>query len=560
MKNSYNDNYFFIYLINRKCDIIYISNYKNERDIMSQNKKLFYVTTPIYYPSAQLHIGHAYTTTLADILNRYKKLDGYETFFLTGSDEHGEKIEKKAKEAGVTPFEFTTMIVNNFKLLWNKLGIEYSKFIRTTDQAHEQGVQKIFSKLYHKGDIYLGEYEGLYCVSCEEFLTESQLDKITQQCLVCGNKPKKVKEETYFFKVSKYSQFLINYYNSHPTFIEPEARKNEMLNNFILPGLTDLSVTRTTFSWGIKTLENNKHIIYVWIDALSNYLTALGYLSEDETLFNKFWNNTNVEILQLLGKEIARFHTIYWPSMLESLGLRQPNKLLSHGWILFKDTKMSKSIGNVVDPLYLIYQYGRDVLRFYLGYEIPTDHDGKFSYEMFLESYNTHLVNNIGNLVSRVSNMISKYFNGELLSQGTLKNDLIDSCLLAIKNYQIVMNNYQIAKALSIVLELCNKANKYIEESKPWELEKNQETTQLHTTLATLAYVIIVSAFLLQPVLIDHAQKIADYFNIDLQNLTFSTILSQEMIYNKRIEKKANLFERLNVEQELKRIEAELNQ
>ncbi|MBH8622587.1 methionine--tRNA ligase [Spiroplasma sp. hyd1] len=560
MKNSYNDNYFFIYLINRKCDIIYISNYKNERDIMSQNKKLFYVTTPIYYPSAQLHIGHAYTTTLADILNRYKKLDDYETFFLTGSDEHGEKIEKKAKEAGVTPFEFTTMIVNNFKLLWNKLGIEYSKFIRTTDQAHEQGVQKIFSKLYHKGDIYLGEYEGLYCVSCEEFLTESQLDKITQQCLVCGNKPKKVKEETYFFKVSKYSQFLINYYNAHPTFIEPEARKNEMLNNFILPGLTDLSVTRTTFSWGIKTLENNKHIIYVWIDALSNYLTALGYLSEDETLFNKFWNNTNVEILQLLGKEIARFHTIYWPSMLESLGLRQPNKLLSHGWILFKDTKMSKSIGNVVDPLYLIDQYGRDVLRFYLGYEIPTDHDGKFSYEMFLESYNTHLVNNIGNLVSRVSNMISKYFNGELLSQGTLKNDLIDSCLLAIKNYQIVMNNYQIAKALSIVLELCNKANKYIEESKPWELEKNQETTQLHTTLATLAYVIIVSAFLLQPVLIDHAQKIADYFNIDLQNLTFSTILSQEMIYNKRIEKKANLFERLNVEQELKRIEAELNQ
>ncbi|WP_257784776.1 MULTISPECIES: methionine--tRNA ligase [unclassified Spiroplasma] len=536
-----------------------MSNYKNERDIMSQNKKLFYVTTPIYYPSAQLHIGHAYTTTLADILNRYKKLDGYETFFLTGSDEHGEKIQKKAKEAGITPYEFTTMIVNNFKLLWNKLGIEYSKFIRTTDKTHELGVQKIFSKLYHKGDIYLGEYEGLYCVSCEEFLTESQLDKTTQQCLVCGNKPKKVKEETYFFKVSKYSQFLINYYNEHPDFIEPEARKNEMLNNFILPGLTDLSVTRTTFSWGIKTLENDKHIIYVWIDALSNYLTGLGYLSDDETLFNKFWNNPDVEILQLLGKEIARFHTIYWPSMLESLELRQPNKLLSHGWILFKDTKMSKSIGNVVDPLYLIDQYGRDVLRFYLGYEIPTDNDGKFSYEMFFESYNTHLVNNIGNLVSRVSNMISKYFNGELLSRGPLKNDLIDSCLLAIKSYQVAMNNYQISKALSIVLELCNKANKYIEESKPWELEKNQETAQLHTTLATLAYVIVVSAFLLQPVLIDHAQKIADYFNIDLQNLTFSTILSQEMIYNKRIEKKENLFERLNVEQELKRIETELN-
>lgn len=366
---------------------------------MSQNKKLFYVTTPIYYPSAQLHIGHAYTTTLADIINRYKKMAGYETFFLTGSDEHGEKIEKKAKAAGVRPYKFTTMIVDNFKLLWNKLGIEYSKFIRTTDKEHEVGVQKIFSKLYNNGDIYLGEYEGLYCVNCEEFLTEAQINKVTKQCLVCGNKPQKVKEETYFFKVSKYSQFSINYYNNHPGFIEPEARKNEMLNNFILPGLIDLSVTRTTFSWGIKTLENDKYIIYVWIDALSNYLTALGYLSNDETLFNKFWNNGDVEILQLLGKEIARFHTIYWPSMLESLELRQPNKLLSHGWILFKDTKMSKSIGNVVDPLYLIDKYGRDTLRFYLGYEIPTENDRKFSYEMFLESYNAHLVNNIGNLV-----------------------------------------------------------------------------------------------------------------------------------------------------------------
>ncbi|WP_425379021.1 methionine--tRNA ligase [Spiroplasma endosymbiont of Polydrusus pterygomalis] len=519
---------------------------------MSQNKKFFYVTTPIYYPSAQLHIGHAYTTSLADILNRYKKMDGYETFFLTGSDEHGEKIEKKAKEAGITPYQFTTMIVDNFKLLWNKLGIEYSKFIRTTDKSHELSVQKIFSKLYNNGDIYLGTYEGLYCVGCEEFLTEAQIDKATNQCLVCGNKPQKVKEETYFFKVSKYSQFLINYYNNHPGFIEPEARKNEMLNNFILPGLTDLSVTRTTFLWGIKTLENDKHIIYVWIDALSNYLTALGYLSKDNTLFNKFWNNPNVEILQLLGKEIARFHTIYWPSMLESLGLRQPNKLLSHGWILFKDTKMSKSIGNVVDPLYLIDKYGRDTLRFYLGYEIPTENDGKFSYEMFLESYNAHLVNNIGNLVSRVSNMISKYFDGKLMKQKKIANDLIKSCALAVQNYQQAMNAYQISKALDIVLELCNKANKYIEENKPWELEKNQKINQLHETLASLAYTIIVSAFLLQPVLIDNAQKIADYFNINLANLTFVTILEQEIIYNKKIEKKENLFSRVSVEQELK--------
>ncbi|GAA6238181.1 MAG: methionine--tRNA ligase [Spiroplasma phoeniceum] len=526
---------------------------------MSQNKKLFYVITPIYYPSAQLHIGHAYTTTLADIINRYKKMAGYETFFLTGSDEHGEKIEKKAKAAGVTPYQFTTMIVDNFKLLWNKLGIEYSKFIRTTDKEHEVGVQKIFSKLYNNGDIYLGEYEGLYCVSCEEFLTEAQIDKVTNQCLVCGNKPQKVKEETYFFKVSKYSQFLINYYNNHPGFIEPEPRKNEMLNNFILPGLTDLSVTRTTFSWGIKTLENDKHIIYVWIDALSNYLTALGYLSNDETLFNKFWNNEDVEILQLLGKEIARFHTIYWPSMLESLGLRQPNKLLSHGWILFKDTKMSKSIGNVVDPLYLIDKYGRDTLRFYLGYEIPTENDGKFSYEMFLESYNAHLVNNIGNLVSRVSNMISKYFNGQLVKQQQLDNVLIESCIQAVQNYQQAMDAYQISAGLNIILELCNKANKYIEENKPWELEKNEKMEQLYETLASLAYTIIVSAFLLQPVLVDNAQKIADYFNVNLTDLTFEKILTQEIIYNKTIEKKENLFNRVNVEQELKQIEAELN-
>ncbi|WP_368486868.1 methionine--tRNA ligase [Spiroplasma sp. DGKH1] len=524
----------------------------------ADHNKRFYVTTPIYYPSAELHIGHAYTTTLADVLKRYKKLDNYETFFLTGSDEHGEKIEKKAKEANISPLEFTTKIVDNFKLLWQELGIDYDKFIRTTDPQHETAVQKIFSKLYNNGDIYAGEYEGLYCVSCEEFVTESQIDKENLTCLICNNVLKIVKEETYFFRVSKYSKFLIDYYNNHPDFIEPVSSKNEMLNNFILPGLTDLSVTRTSFTWGIKTLENPRHIIYVWIDALSNYITALGYLSDDETLFQKFWNNPDVEIVQLLGKEIARFHMIYWPSMLESLGLRQPNKLLSHGWILFKDTKMSKSIGNVVNPLYLIKKYGRDALRFYLCYEIPTDHDGKFSYEMYLESYNTNLVNNIGNLVSRVTNMVTKYFNGQLRATGEFHNVLIAKVKETIDNYHLAMNKYQISKALTEVLGLCQYANKYIEDNKPWELAKDNAMDKLHEILAGLSYAIVVAAVLLQPVLIDSSQKIADHFSINLQDLSFADLTNQNIIYDKVISKKDILFNRLDIKKELEQITTEL--
>lgn len=525
---------------------------------MNKNKKLFYVTTPIYYSNANLHIGHAYTTTLADIFNRYKKMMGYKTFFLTGSDEHGEKIEKKAKEAGMTPYEFTTIIVNNFKLLWNKLGIEYTKFIRTTDKKHKIGVQKIFSKLYNNGDIYLGQYEGLYCIVCEEFLSEIKIDKLKKQCLFCGNKLQIIKEETYFFKVLKYNNFLINYYNNNK-FIEPEYIKNEILNNFIIPGLNDLSITRTTFSWGIKTLENSKHIIYVWIDALSNYLTALGYLSDNKTLFDEFWNNPNVEILQLLGKEISRFHAIYWPIMLKSLGLRQPNKLLLHSLILFKDAKISKSIGNIVDPLYLINKYGRDMLRFYLSYEISIENDRIFSYELFLKSYNTNLVNNIGNLVSRVSNMICKYFNGYLIKQKKLDNILIKNCIKTIKNYKQVMDSYKISKGLNLILKLCNNANKYIEKNRPWELKKNKKIEQLHEILSSLAYTIVVSSFLLKPILIDGYQKIADYFNINLNDLTFKTILKQDIIYNRKIKKKENLFNRINIEQELNKIFLELN-
>ncbi|AGM25761.1 methionyl-tRNA synthetase [Spiroplasma syrphidicola EA-1] len=519
---------------------------------MSKPEKLFYVTTPIYYPSAHLHIGHSYTTVLADIINRYKKLDGYETFFLTGSDEHGEKIEKKAKADGITPYEFTTKIIANFKHLWEKLGVEYNKFIRTTDYDHEKAVQKIFSKLYKKGDIYKGHYEGIYCVSCEEFLTESQLNSENSQCLVCQNVPKKVQEETYFFKVSKYSDFLVNYYNSHQGFIEPEATKNEMLNNFIYPGLTDLSVTRTSFSWGIPTIEDSKHIVYVWIDALSNYLTALGYLSEDETLFNKFWNNDNVEILQIIGKEIARFHTIYWPSMLESLGLRQPDKILSHGWILFKDAKMSKSLGNVIDPLVLIDKFGRDVLRFYLGFEIPTDNDGKFSYDLYLESYNTNLANNIGNLSSRVTNMIEKYFDGHLPAVENLDNALIHEIKITVTNFKFYMDKYNVSRAIGKVLLLCQNANRFIEFSKPWELAKNGQQAELQAALYSLAYAIVVSAFLLQPILIDTSQKIANQFGIDLATLSFDNINDLKNIhFNKKITKGEILFQRLNIEDEI---------
>ena len=370
------------------------------------NKEKFYITTPIYYPSANFHIGHCYTTIIADAIARYKRLTGYDVFYLTGTDEHGLKIQKKAEEAGITPQEYVDKIVVNSKDLWKSLNISYDKFIRTTDKEHVECVQKIFEKLYNQGDIYKGEYKGLYCTPCESFWTETQL--VDGKCPDCGRDVNEVSEEAYFFKLSKYQDRLVKFYEEHPTFIEPESRKNEMLNNFIKPGLEDLCVSRTTFDWGIPVTFDPKHVVYVWIDALANYISALGYLSEDDSLFKKYWPAN----LHIVGKEIVRFHTIIWPIMLMALDLPLPDKVFGHGWLVINGGKISKSLGNYKDPREYIDAYGVDAVRYFVLREVPFGSDGNFSEEALINRTNGDLANILGNLVNRTIGMANKYFDG----------------------------------------------------------------------------------------------------------------------------------------------------
>ena len=370
------------------------------------NKEKFYITTPIYYPSANFHIGHCYTTIIADAIARYKRLTGYDVFYLTGTDEHGLKIQKKAIDAGITPQEYVDKIVVNSKDLWKSLNISYDKFIRTTDKEHVECVQKIFEKLYNQGDIYKGEYKGLYCTPCESFWTETQL--VDGKCPDCGREVNEVSEEAYFFKLSKYQDRLVKFYEEHPTFIEPESRKNEMLNNFINPGLEDLCVSRTTFDWGIPVTFDPKHVVYVWIDALANYISALGYLSEDDSLFKKYWPAN----LHIVGKEIVRFHTIIWPIMLMALDLPLPDKVFGHGWLVINGGKISKSLGNYKDPREYIDAYGVDAVRYFVLREVPFGSDGNFSEEALINRTNGDLANILGNLVNRTIGMANKYFDG----------------------------------------------------------------------------------------------------------------------------------------------------
>ena len=366
----------------------------------------YYITTPIYYPSANFHIGHCYTTIVADAIARYKRLTGYDVFFQTGTDEHGEKIEKKAKEAGVTPKEYVDKIIEDAKDLWKSLGISYDYFIRTTDENHEQAVKKIFKKLYDQGDIYKGEYKGLYCIPCESFWTEQQL--IDGKCPDCGREVKMVSEEAYFFKLSKYQDRLVKYYEEHPNFILPISRKNEMINNFINPGLEDLCVSRTSFKWGIPVDFDPSHVVYVWIDALTNYITSLGYPDEESPLFKKYWPAD----LHLVGKEIVRFHVIIWPCMLMALNLPLPHQVFGHGWLKIDGGKISKSLGNYKDPRVYINSYGVDAVRYYALREVSFGQDGNFSEEALVNRTNTDLANNLGNLVNRTVSMSHKYFDG----------------------------------------------------------------------------------------------------------------------------------------------------
>ncbi|QEH62398.1 methionyl-tRNA synthetase [Spiroplasma chinense] len=504
-------------------------------------KKSFFVSTPIYYPSGKLHIGHTYTTTLADVMARYKKENGYDVFFLTGSDEHGQKIEQKANEANLTPKEYVDGIVESFKDLWTKLHIDFDRFIRTTDEDHMKAVQKIFSLLLEKELIYPSEYKGKYCVSCEEFLTYEQMDENFVHN-VCKNVAKDFQEETYMLKVSAFKDFLVDLFKTN--FLEPEARKKEMLNNFINNDLEDLSVTRVSFKWGIPVIENSNHVIYVWIDALSNYITALGWGSEDDSLLKKFWSKDS-EVLQFVGKEITRFHSIYWPVILKSLDLKMPDKLLSHGWILSGGNKMSKSLGNVVDPIELIEKYSSDAVRFYVANNLPTDKDGNLTEELFVESFNTNLANNVGNLISRVSNMIIKYFDGKLNKVDLdLNRPLVKLGLETIDEYKKQMDVYNISEATQTVLKLGQECNKFIEDTKPWALEKEGKLEELNLVLSILQKNIIIISFLLKPILTENYSKMIGQMGLENNEINFENISENNFDY-KQITNKLVLFERI---------------
>ncbi|MFT8425458.1 MAG: methionine--tRNA ligase [Liquorilactobacillus sp.] len=531
-------------------------------------RESFYITTPIYYPSGKLHIGNSYTTIACDVMARYKRLQDYDVFFLTGTDEHGLKIEQKAEELGVTPKAYVDEMAAQIKKLWKLLEISNDKFIRTTDDYHESAIQKIFMKLLEKGDIYLGEYVGWYSVSDEEYFTESQLAEVYRNeagDVIGGKAPsghevELVKEACYFFKMSKYADRLVKYYDEHPDFIIPTSRKNEMLNNFIKPGLEDLAITRTTFNWGVKVPSDPKHVVYVWIDALCNYITALGYGTENQELFNKFWPAD----IHMVGKEIVRFHTIYWPIILMALDLPLPKHVIGHGWLLMKDGKMSKSKGNVVYPEMLVERYGLDALRYYLMRAVPFGNDGVFTPEDFVNKINFDLANDLGNLLNRTVAMINKYDDGavpELRSNVTsFDEDLEKVATQMIANYQKEMDEVHFSNALAEVWTLISRTNKYIDETEPWVLAKDQaRKNELDSVLAHLVASLRIIAILLQPVLTHAPKEIFAQLGLMHNNMEIKDISYTDLPSGARVVKKATpIFPRLDVEEEVAYIQSKM--
>lgn len=518
-------------------------------------KKPYYITTAIAYTSGKPHIGNTYEIVLADSIARYKRFVGYDVRFQTGTDEHGQKIELKAQEKGVTPKEFVDETAGEIKRIWDLMNTSYDKFIRTTDEDHEKQVQKIFSKLYHKGDIYKGEYEGMYCTPCESFFTESQL--VDGKCPDCGREVSPAKEEAYFFKMSKYQDKLIKYIEENPKFIQPESRKNEMMNNFLKPGLQDLCVSRTSFKWGIPVDFDPKHVVYVWIDALSNYITGLGYDvgGRSDSLYDQYWPAD----LHLIGKDILRFHTIYWPIMLMALDIPLPKQIFGHPWLIQSDGKMSKSKGNVIYADDMVELFGVDAVRYFVLHEMPFENDGVISWELMVERLNSDLANTLGNLVNRTVSMSNKYFDGVVENRKVneeVDNELIEYVLDTRIRVSTAMDRLRVADAITEIFNLFKRCNKYIDETMPWALAKEEDKQdRLATVLYNLVESIVIGATLLEPYMPETSEKILAQLNSPKRKVNDMLRFGIYKSGTKVTEKPEILFARLDVEEVLKKVE-----